>query len=130
MPATPFVSDDIGSFPVEAILSALAGASSATSGITAHAGGTQAAAVPLANTFNQIDVCATTGDSVALPAAIAGAWLVLVNNGAASAQVFGVNGGTDTINGAAGSTGVAHANGKAALYFCAKTGAWFRLLSA
>ena len=50
------------------------------------------------------------------------------NDGAASMQVFA--NGTDTINGTAGGTGVAHANGKLALYVCHADGKWLRLLSA
>ena len=40
------------------------------------------------------------------------------------------NAGPNTINGTAGSTGVAHAAGKSGLYYCPKPGVWYRNLSA
>src|SRR5258708_3798231 len=57
--------------------------------LTAHAGGTQAAAFALsvAKKFHRISVCATAGDSVALPTSTAGQAHFIRNDGAAAAQV-------------------------------------------
>jgi hypothetical protein len=99
--------------------------------ITATAGGTKAAARALTAAVNRISVCATAADSVLLPLADAGARVVIANDGAASAQVFGA--GTDTINAVATATGVAQAAGTKALYACVKAapaGNWIRVLSA
>jgi hypothetical protein len=106
----------------------LQGGLSRESGITATPGGTKAAARVLKRSINIITVCATAADSVLLPKAIAGSVLFLTNAGAASAQVFGK--GTDTINGVATATGVAQGAGLSAVYVCAVSGAWFRILSA
>lgn len=98
--------------------------------ITAHAGGGQATAVPLVKRWNRISVCATAADSVALPPAIPGAEVFVVNDGAAAAQVFGFNGGTDTIDGVAGATGVALTNAKRDIFRCLTAGAWISMLEA
>lgn len=85
-------------------------------GITATASGTQTTAYQLKAQMNVISVCATAGDSVALPNidnfqpgdARIGALAQLIfirNDGAASCQVFGVT--PDTVNGVATATGVA-----------------------
>lgn len=56
--------------------------------ITANVGSTQATGEPLYAGINEIGVCATAGDSVTLPSAVAGMQVVVINNGAASADVF------------------------------------------
>lgn len=99
-------------------------------GLTAHAGGTQAAGLALDATkaFHRVSVCATNADSVLLPPAVVGAMHFIMNSGAATLQVFGA--GTDTINDVATATGVAQATGKGALYVCIAAGAWYRALGA
>jgi hypothetical protein len=74
--------------------------------ITAHAGGTQAAAFGLGTlkVIHHITVCATAGDSVALPTAVLGQYHYVHNSGVASCQVYGR--GTDTINDIATATGI------------------------
>lgn len=85
--------------------------------ITATAGGTQALAYQLNAQLSRIIVCATAGDSVALPKL--GPWAVgttqpgargfiafVKNDGAAAAQVFGGTNAKDTINSVATATGV------------------------
>lgn len=106
---------------------------SVATGITAHAGGTQAAAIALAAAINRVDTVGTAADSVALPApSVVGQTVIVINNAATnSMQVFGS--GTDTINGVATATGVAQAAGKTAIYTAVTIGAasaWFRTLSA
>jgi hypothetical protein len=98
-------------------------------GITAHAGGGQASATPITAMQAQISVAATTGDSVLLPPAKQGMEIIVVNNGAASANVFsasagqGGQSGGDTMNGTAnGSAAVAAAT--VLLFFCFVNGAW------
>lgn len=105
---------------------------SVSTGLTAHSGGTQAAALQLVAAINEVTTVAAANDSVALPLAVAG-MQVLVENAAAtnSMQVYGA--GTDTINAVATATGVAQAAGKSGLYFCTKSapaGNWYRVLSA
>jgi hypothetical protein len=106
-------------------------------GLTAHAGGGQTSALVLTAPVNVVSTVGTAADSVALPPAVAGMKVTVVNSAATnSMQVFGS--GTDTINGIATGTGVAQAAGKTADYYCAVSssiqnataGAWFRLLSA
>lgn len=95
-----------------------------TTGITAHAGGTQALATPLTTGGNLIATCATANDSVRLPVStIPGIHIIITNNGAASAQLYGA--GTDTINGVATATGVAIAPGKTWYGHAPAAGTWF-----
>lgn len=98
-------------------------------GITAAAGGGQAAAVPLTKALNRITTVATAADSVALPPAVGGQDVSISNTTTTSATVFGALGHTDTINGTAGATGVALAGGKTGRY-TSFVGAWQLQLSA
>lgn len=93
-----------------------------TTGLVAFAGGGKASATPLQPGVNVVATCATTADSVLLPAAKAGMLVVVFNAGAAAAQVFGA--GTDTIDGAATGTGVVLTNAKRALYIATADGVW------
>lgn len=115
----------------------LLGGESVTAGITAHAGGGQASALPLTTTINVLGIVATAGDSVMLPQAVLGAICIVDNTaGAASSQVFGQPGTSDTINGIATATGFAVASGKRALFYCYQTsigggvGKWGVILTA
>lgn len=96
--------------------------------VTAHAGGTKAAAQAVLYGITGVTVVATAADSILLPPALPGALVYLSNSGVASMQVFGAS--ADVINGIATGTGVAQANGVSALYFCTVAGFWFRILSA
>jgi hypothetical protein len=98
--------------------------------ITARAGGGQAAATPIRSALTLIAVCATAADSVQLPPAVGGQFLLVSNGGAASSQLFAFPGLTDTINGVANGTGIALAAGKSILLFSPLAGAWFGVLSA
>lgn len=95
-----------------------------TNAITAHAGGTRAAAVRLTASLNRISVCATTADSVALPPAKAGMGVIVVNDGAASARVFADTTTSDTIDGVAAATGVVLTNARRALFFAPANAVW------
>jgi len=98
------------------------------SGIVATPAGTVATSIAITEAVSQIDTVASGADGVLLPAASPGKMFILINAGANSMQVFAAGG--STINGTAGSTGVAHANGITAMYVCAKAGDWRRILSA
>ena len=91
-------------------------AESATDTITAHSGGTQAAALALTTEINRLTVVAAAGDSVKLPLAQAGLDVVVVNSGANNCQVFGS--GTDTINDQATATGITQMANSVCLYVC------------
>jgi len=71
-------------------------------GITAHAGGGQPSAVEITKDIAEISICATEGDSVKLPAAVAGLVILITNHGAAAADVFPNT--DDTINEEAANT--------------------------
>ena len=90
--------------------------------VTAAAGGGKANATPITSANARITTVATAADSVLIPSPRAGDIMLLRNDGAASAQVFGA--GTATINGADTATGVALANGKIALLQSFVAGAW------
>lgn len=95
--------------------------------LTAHAGGTQAAALALSASklTHRISTCATAADSVKLPTLVVGAVHQIINDGAASAQVYGA--GTSTIDAVATATGVALASGARASFFAYATGKWVRI---
>lgn len=82
----------------------LYGQSMGTDTITATPGATQGTALLLTAPLNRITTAAV-GSGVLLPPAIRGMEVVITNDGANTTQVFAS--GTDTINGTAGSTGVA-----------------------
>ena len=109
---------------IASIVGALTAIRGAEDDLTAHAGGTQAAALALSSTafYHRIATCATAGDSVVFPAATVGASHYLRNDGAASAQMFGL--GTDTINGVAAATGVPLGAGSGVMLFCTTAGKW------
>jgi hypothetical protein len=64
--------------------------------LTAHAGGTKAAALALTEEINVITTCATALDSVLLPDATVGISLTIVNLGVATCAVYAA--GTNTID--------------------------------
>ena len=71
-------------------------------GITAHATGGQASAVAIVADIAEISVCATGGDSVKLPTAVAGLVIKITNHGAAASDIFPNT--DDAINEAAANT--------------------------
>ena len=94
---------------------------STQTGITAHAGGGQASAFQLAAEYVQIATVATTADSVKLPVGKAGMIVVVVNDGANSANVYPATG--EYIN-AAQNTANAQAAGTIKSYYCITDGHW------
>lgn len=110
-------------------MNAYAGLLTSYAEYTALAGGTLVTATPVLNAANaNLTVVANANDSVCLPPAKAGLTITVVNNGAASAQIFAS--GTDTVAGAAGNVGVALANGATAMYKCIQDGVWKRFVAA
>ena len=95
-----------------------------TPAITAHSGGTQAAAVNLTSMINRVSVVAAQGDSVALPASAIGLEITVINRGANPCQVYGNNTAADTINGIATGTGISQGINTAAVYICNVAGNW------
>jgi len=107
----------------------LADRDSYTNGITAYAGGGQTNAVALTATYNRITTVATAGDSVKLPAAIAGSRTVVFNKAAAnSLNVFPATG--DAINALSANAAYALAATKGVEFICCVTGIWDTNLSA
>ena len=90
--------------------------------LTAFSGGGQSSALALTKQFNFVSTVAAAGDSVRLPASVAGEWVTVFNGGANSLQVFGA--GTDTIDGIATGTGEPLAAGKIGIYYCNAAGTW------
>lgn len=91
--------------------------------LTAHAGGGQGSALALSKEVNRISTVATAGDSVKLPASVAGLSIIVINSGANSMQVYGA--GTDTINDVATATGVAQQPNSIEVYACPVAGKWY-----
>lgn len=95
----------------------------AQSGITAKAGGGQSGAFQITTQTARVNTVASAGDSVMLPAALAGLEVILINHGANPMQVFG--NGTDTIDDVAAGTGVSQMPSSVVIYTCANNGAWY-----
>lgn len=70
------------------------GSGEVVTGITARAGGGQASATALSYGYNEITVVATALDSVKLPAALVGAQVTVLNDGANIANIYGQTGAT------------------------------------
>ncbi len=92
--------------------------------VTAHAGGGQASATALTHSFSNITVVASSADSVKLPASTVGRVMVVSNQGANSAQIFGTD--PDTINGVATGTGISIPVGAIFVFTCAVVGNWLQ----
>ncbi|HLH13031.1 MAG TPA: hypothetical protein VKV77_14295 [Methylovirgula sp.] len=91
--------------------------------IAAHAGGGQASATLLVATINRVTTVASAADSVKLsPSSQANVLQIVINDGANALQLFGS--GSDTINGAAATTGISLAAGKVGIFFSSSAGIW------
>lgn len=101
-------------------------------GLTAHAGGTQGAALALSATksIHNVGTVGSANDSIVLPAATGSGTIHWVKNSAAanSLQLYGLS--TDTIDGVTSSTGVAVAAGKSRLVCDFASGTWLSILGA
>ncbi len=90
--------------------------------ITAFATGGQANATPVSGELAVISVCATAGDSVKLPVALAGRRVAVANSAALGADVFPYSG--DTINSSAANLAVRLPPNSIAYFECFAVGAW------
>lgn len=95
---------------------------SATNGITAFATGGQTSATQLTTSFNRITTCASAGDSVKLPASVAGYLIIVQNDGAAYANIFPFSG--DQIGSLAANTAISIAPGGRITFNCEVAGRW------
>jgi hypothetical protein len=97
--------------------------------ITAFAGGGQASATQLAAEINRVTVVATAGDSVKLPAAVAGRQVTVINADAADAMdCFPQTG--EIINALAANTALSIAANKTVIFSCAVAGTWNSVVTA
>lgn len=101
---------------------------SATSGLTANAGGGQANGTALAYAMNRVTTVATGGDSAKLPKAVAGKEVIVKNAGANSMNVFPASG--DAINALAADAAYAVAATKVVSFLCFVDGTWDTNLTA
>jgi hypothetical protein len=92
-------------------------------GITAFAGGGQGSATQLAKDINRVTTCATSGDSVKLPAGVAGMKIVVINDGAASMNIFPATGEQIDALGVNAAYALATTSANAS-FICAATGIW------
>jgi len=102
--------DKDGQTPISGILQ-----HSVTVGQTAHTGSVQGNNA-ITTEFYEISVCANPGDAVTLPTAVAGQLVIIVNNGANSADVFPASG--DKIDGGSVNAAFSLAAGANALFIC------------
>jgi hypothetical protein len=117
--ADVYTFDDTGGFSATVV-----NAAGTEDTITAFATGGQTNATQLSalKSYHRITVCATAGDSVKLPASAVGQHHFVRNDGAASAQLFGL--GADTINGIAAATGITLPSGMGFNLYCITAGQW------
>lgn len=118
----PVGSKNVGTINAQFVNAAGTISTSVANTLTAHAGGTQALALPLPAQLNIVTVCATSGDSVVLPADDIGATIAVFNKGVAPMRVFAPSPGT--IDGVATATGVVLTNGLRAEYTCIAPATW------
>lgn len=102
----------------------------AADNLVAFAGGGQASATKIVQSMSRFITVATGADSSQLPKSVSGMSLTVTNAGAASMNVFPVNGGTDAINALGANTAFAVAAGKSCEFVCYTAGQWHTLLSA
>lgn len=93
--------------------------------LIATAGGGQSTALQLNAEVNRITTVVTTNDSVALPPAIAGLTIMVINHGANAMQVFGNLAAGDVINDQATATGVSQMVNSVVIYVCTVNGKWY-----
>lgn len=109
-------------FNVDGTVSPVDDSGSAVTAITAFAGGGQGSAVALSGSYNEVTVSATAGDSVKLPAAVAGKNVTVKNNGATAIDVFPATG--DSINTLAVNTAIRVAPGSTKTFSAVDTTVW------
>lgn len=99
------------------------------SNVTAKAGGGQSIATPLTTVLTRVGIVATAGDSVTLPAAVAGMQVIIANASTTNnINIFPNN--NDTINALGANAAFASAAGKNVSFYCMIPGFWHAILSA
>lgn len=101
--------------------------SSVNAGVTADSGSAQGGQ-PITLVITQISVCASAGDAVTLPTAAAGMVVIVMNDGAESADVFPAS--SDDINEAGANAAYALPANKNAMFVAHDTTNWSTILSA
>jgi hypothetical protein len=93
--------------------------------ITANAGGGQSGAYKITSEVSRITTVANSGDSIALPPALPGLTLMVINHGSKPMQVYGNAAAGDVINDVATATGIAQMQGSNTIYTCTTLGKWY-----
>ncbi len=102
---------------------------SAVNALTAHVGGGQGSATALTRQINRVTTVASGGDSVVLPAAIAGRWVTVINAAAANAMdCFPASG--EIINALSANTALSIVANTTVTFYCAIAGTWNALVTA
>ena len=102
---------------------------SAANALTAHAGGGQGSALALTKQFNRVTTVTTGGDSVVLPAAVAGRSVTVINAAAANAMdCFPASG--EIINALPANTALSIVANTTVIFFCAVAGTWNSVVTA
>lgn len=124
-----------GTTPNSTLTVAGGGGPQVNAAVTPHAGGGQAAATQLSAGYTFVNTPATTGDSIALPDAVAGAFLCLIlpinETPGLAVEVFLKNGSSDTVLGVVDSIywGPGPQAGSASsvplMFWCVVDGDWF-----
>lgn len=96
---------------------------SSANALTAHAGGGQGSALALPKAVNRVTTVATAGDSVLLPAALAGRSVIVINAAASNAMDCFPQSG-EIINALAANTALSIAADSTVTFFCAVNGTW------
>lgn len=102
---------------------------SAINAITAHSGGGQGSAVALTKAISRVTIVAASGDSVKLPAALAGLSMALIN-AAASNPLDCYPASGEVINALSANSPLVIAANKTVLFFCAVNGIWDSIVTA
>lgn len=102
---------------------------SSANALTAHSGGGQGSALQLAKQINRVTTVAVSGDSVKLPAAVAGMQVVVINAAASNAMdCFPASG--EVINALSADTALSIIADSTVIFFCAVAGIWNSVVTA
>jgi hypothetical protein len=97
--------------------------------LTAHVGGGQGSALALSKAINRVTTVASAGDSVKLPAGLAGESVVVVNAAASNAMdCFPASG--ESINALSANTALSIVANTTVIFFCAVNGVWNSVVTA
>lgn len=102
---------------------------SVANALTAHSGGGQPSALGLTKAINRVTTVAVAGDSVKLPAALAGESIVVINAAAANAMdCFPASG--EAINALTANTQLSIVANTSVMFNCAVNGTWNTIVTA